>query len=495
MLYALQPKQMECFKLTPLYRGPDAPYCEHIAYGGAAGGGKSYLSRAVCVAAAFKWPGSTTIIFRETEGMVMQNHVNKLRAEVKEIDDGHRLYSWNGEEMCIKWFNGSRTYFGYLRHEEDIFNYQGPEYDIMVFEEGTKYSFNQTRWLSGNRLRATVDGSRPFCLYPSNPGGKGHQWFKRLFIEKLYYETEGEDPEQYTFLQAKLADNQILMQRDPAYARRLDRLPSPWREWQRDGDFGQGAGAALAELNRNVHLIKPFEIPRSWTMFGAFDWGYRHRFSFGWYAVDPDGNVYKVDTVSGIYKLPHEIVAMIRAVVPLERLKYIVAGRDIWSVHRARGLVGPTLWDQFRERGMTCIPADDDRSQGLQNFRDYLAYKGTGPVGPDGKPTDGDPRFCLFDTPMNRFGFRQYENMVPVDESMEDVLKIDCDERGDGGDDLYDETRYGLMSVIVPHSEDFTGDGGSWSHNTLIYEYEKKMRVTDDVPPSVDPQSMGEFYG
>ena len=397
VLYALQPKQMECFRLTPLYRGPDAPYPEHIGYGGAAGGGKSCLARAVAATAAIRWPGSTSIIFRETESIVLENHANRIRAEIPEFDDGHRLYSWNGEQMCLSWFNGSRTYFGFLRHEDDVFRYQGPEYDAMVFEEATKYSFNQVRWLAGNRLRATVPGARPFCLYPSNPGGKGHSWYKRLFIEHLYYDTEGEERHQFAFVQAKLADNQILMERDPAYAKRLDRLPEPWRSWQRDGDFGQGAGAALAELHREKHLIKGFSVPRSWLQFGALDWGYRHRFSFGWYCVGPDGDLYKRETISGIFKLPHEQVSMIRDRVPIKELKYIVAGRDLWSVHRARGIVGPTLWDQFREKGITCIPADDDRSQGLQTFREMLAWKGTGPNG-----EDEDPRFRLFDTEMNR---------------------------------------------------------------------------------------------
>ena len=138
VLYALQPKQLEAYHLTPLapprpgeQRDPDR-YAKHIGYGGAAGGGKSYLARAVAVAAALAWPSCTVIVFRRTRDEVWQNHINKFREEVPEVLGGRRLYSWNGEYLCATWFNGSRIYFGHLRQDDDRYRYQGAEYDVMI---------------------------------------------------------------------------------------------------------------------------------------------------------------------------------------------------------------------------------------------------------------------------------------------------------------------------------------------------------------------------
>lgn len=476
-LYALQPKQLEAYNLTPVGRGPESEGPDNIGYGGAAGGGKSYLSRAVLVSVALQWPGSTSIIFRKTEREVMENHVNKFRMEVPErTPDGERLYTWNGEEMCAIWFNGSRTYFGYLRLDDDVLRYQGPEYDCMVFEEATHYSWYMIQWLTGNRLRATVPMSRPFCLYPSNPGGKGHSWYKRLFVEKLYHADAGEVARDYAFVQARLVDNQVLCRRDPKYALRLNKLPSPWREWQRDGDFGAGAGGAFAELDRHVHFVKPFPIPPHWTQFGAFDWGYRHPFAFGWYAIDEDGGIWKLATITGMRLTVRDIYDRISHKVQVDRLAYIVAGHDLWSQMKARGIEGESLWEQFCNLGMVCTHADIHRIQGYQALVNAVAWKHV----EDGKA--GQPRLRFFDEPGNQLCFKQIENMVSVDNAGEDVLKVDADERGENGDDLYDETRYAVMSARRGSDTwQEPAHTSAFSKEALAYEYNQKMRLTDDL--------------
>jgi len=111
VIYSLQPKQHQVFCLTPLYRLPHESYPTHIGCGGAAGGGKSYLSRTVLAGVALAWPGSTGIIFRSTEKEIKQNHVLKFLAEVPSVIGDEVLYKYNGEDMVINWENGSKTYF------------------------------------------------------------------------------------------------------------------------------------------------------------------------------------------------------------------------------------------------------------------------------------------------------------------------------------------------------------------------------------------------
>src|SRR5438874_1826671 len=140
VLYALQPKQFDVFRLTSVYRRDETPYARHIGCGGAAGGGKSYLARAVLTAVALAWPGSATIIFRGTEKEVETNHVIPFLGEVPVIIDGQPLYRYNGEKMQVQWANGSWTHFGFLRSDRDVFTYLGASYDCEIFDEATTYT-------------------------------------------------------------------------------------------------------------------------------------------------------------------------------------------------------------------------------------------------------------------------------------------------------------------------------------------------------------------
>lgn len=436
VLYALQPKQMEAFGLTPVGCGPDREPFIHIGYGGAAYGGKSVLARTVAAAVALQWPGSSFIIFRETDTQVKRNHVDKFLAEVPEMFDEQRIYKWNGKDMCATWYNGSKTYFGYLKHEKDVFQYQGPAFDGMCFEEATFYSWFQVNWLVGNRLRATVDGVRPFALYPSNPGNRGMFWYKRLFIDQRY--REDERAEEYTFVQSRLKDNVEGQLRDPSYERKLDTLPEPYRSWQRDGNFSAGAGQAFSMLDWRRHIVKPFQIPAHWIHFGSFDWGYAHPFSFGHYVVNEDGTIYKVETVTGHHLLEPQKIERIKSKVPWQKLKYIVAGHDCWAKIKARGEDTPTVAEQWSEAGMHLTQANIDRKMGAAELRRVLDWTASGPI-MNGKPTEGDPRLMFFDTPNNRRCFEQFEAMVADPSDLEDVLKVDADDFGQGGDDFVDE--------------------------------------------------------
>ncbi|KKL96511.1 hypothetical protein LCGC14_1843720, partial [marine sediment metagenome] len=325
-LYALQPKQIEAYNLTPLARphGQDGPV--HIGFGGAAGGGKSHLARVIATSVAFSWPGSSTLIYRETKDDVKKNHVEPFKLEVPQYFEGQKL--WSFADMCLTWFNGSKTYFGYLQHADDVKRAQGPAFDCMIFEEATFYTWFMISWLTGNRLRSSVDGTEPFAFYPSNPGGRGMAWYKRLFIQRRF--RGAERPEDYAFIQAKLADNIELEIRNPSYRRKLDTLPEPHRSWQRDGNFAAGAGSAFSNIDWKRHLVDPFPIPDYWLQFGSFDWGYRHPFSFGHYTVTEDGALFKIETVTGVRLLPHEQIQRIKSIVPVEKLHYVVSGHDAW---------------------------------------------------------------------------------------------------------------------------------------------------------------------
>lgn len=477
-VYALQPQQNKAYCLTPLERPPAMDYPRHIGYGGAAGGGKSYLARAVATAGCLKWPGINVLILRNTRDEVRQNHVNKFLEEVpRKLEAGQRLYSYNGEDMCATFENGSRIYFGFLRDSKDRERYSGNEYDIVIPEESTHYAWEDIRWLVGNRMRATQDYSRPFALYPSNPGRQGHQWYKRLFIDRNYEPSLNEDPSDYAFVQAKVEHNYILQRRDPEYVKMLDTLPEPLRSWLRDGDWEAGLGLALPMLQKSVHLVEPFQVPGHWTKFAAFDWGYAHPFSWGLYARNPDGRVFKMDTLTGRHLQPPQIANAIRSRLDSwglepDDLRYTVADKYAFDEQTALEDGTPTIAETFAQAGILLSRANQQRVHGLNHLRKYLSWK---EMGPDGE--DVTPMLVFFHTEGNKRCFDQLASIATDPDNPEDALKSDADKFGQGGDDHYDETRYAIASLPPPPRSRLSEDPvDAWSAETLEYEAEKKRR-------------------
>lgn len=486
-LYSLQPKQLEVWNLTPLVpvelsvskdRQPT-----RIGYGGAAGGGKSHLTRAVAAGVAMAWPGSVTGLFRRTRSELHRNHITKFLLEIPEKLGLCELRSRDSE---LVWHNGSRTVLGYLRGMRDVTRYQGDEYDCMLFEEATHYEWEVVNWLVSNRLRSSgARGSEPFALFPSNPGGPGHNWFKRWFIDRRYRDDLYEDPQDYVFVQAFLRHNKILQARDPEYIRRLKAQPEPYRSWFLEGDWSKGSQAALPQLDRSVHLVDPFEIPQHWTFFGGFDWGFAHWWIFGFYAASEDGRIYKIDTLRGRRMADREIIKAIVETseargLPLEKLNYVAAGRDIFH-RRGRdvGFEGPTLSERFIEAGIPVTEANNERIHGLRQLREYLQWEGrTLEIG-DTEVAD-DPYLLFFETPGNRKAFENLENMLTDPDRPEDALKVDVDEFGEGGDDDYDETRYAVASrPALAESRLKEQKARAWDPDMLKSESENLRRVKD----------------
>lgn len=208
-----------------------------------------------------------------------------------------------------------------------------------------------------------------------------------------------------------------------------------------------GVGLALPHLSAERHVIPRFPVPNHWTFFGAFDWGFNHPWVFGWYACDTDGNVVKIDTLSGREELPDRICDRILSAFPAAKPGVVIhAGHDIWQKKgKAIGFQGPTIAETLQMHGLQIIEANNARVLGLNNFRAYTEIK-PDLVDREGRPVPIRPRFVWMDTDGNRKSLAQCQAMQIDPKDLEDVLKVDADPAGRGGDDFYDENRYALMS-------------------------------------------------
>ena len=257
----LQPKQKEFLRKvenTPI-----------VFFGGAKGGGKSHGLRSIMLLRRFQYPNSNGAIFRKTFPELEANHIRPLFQQFPEL----RQY-WNESKKLLTLPNGSTLQCCYCSSEKDIDLYQGREFHDLAIDEAGQWTEAMFRKLQGSN-RSSKPGIAAKTLLTGNPGGPGHKWLKRLFIEQRY--NERERPIDYAFIQALVDDNPDLVLNDPDYVARLESEPNPsLRKAYRLGSWDIFAGQYFSEITREVHVIKPFNIPRHWNRFGAYDYGFNH---------------------------------------------------------------------------------------------------------------------------------------------------------------------------------------------------------------------------
>lgn len=435
-----QPGPQTSFKNSDVYE---------LLYGGAAGGGKTWaLSHE---GLQYAVDGGRALYLRRTFPE-LQEVIDLLIPKIREHGG-----TWQEQKKRATFPNGGVLQFGFCQTYREVLQYQGQQFGWIGYDELGLVAEERVWTYLISRNRGI--GKLPKRMRASaNPGGVGHHWIKRRFIatcapDGTAYDYKLPNGQRATrgFIQSFLKDNKALVENDPEYADRLEMLPDLEKRWLKDGDWNAGAGAALTELARERHLVKPYVIPSHHRWFGAFDWGYNHPFSFGFYAVDEDGNITKVETVSGRRLQPNEIARRIKEAG--KRLAefgfrgeydYIVAGHDCWADVKARSENIPTIAEAFYDEGLTLDRANISRVAGVQNMRRYLRWK-------DADNKEHNPRFRMFRTEQNLKGYEVLETRISDPQHPEDILKTDADQQGDGGDDFYDETRYGLASrPIIP---------------------------------------------
>ena len=282
---------------------------KYIGFGGARGGGKSWAVRVKAILLCLKYAGIKCMIVRKTYAELTANHivpmVELLHCYAPKKDD--RIASYNDAKKTITFSNGSTILFRYCDNEKDAERFQGTEVDVLFVDEATHQS--EEKW---KKLTACVRGVNKFPkrIYATmNPGGEGHAWVKRLFIDRNFH--RGENANDYVFIKSKVTDNTALMRENPDYIDQLEALPPQLRKMWLEGDWDVASGMVFEEFRNDpdhyldrqwTHVIEPFEIPDSWKIYRGFDFGYNKPFSCQWFAVDTDGVVYNILELYGCQK-------------------------------------------------------------------------------------------------------------------------------------------------------------------------------------------------
>ena len=357
----------------------------HIAFGGARGGGKSWAVRAKAKLLAFRYPGIRILIVRRTYPELYNNHINILRKEM------FGVAKYNDKEKIMTFPNDSTISFSYCASDKDLDRLQGVEYDVIFLDEATQLSEFQMRAIVAC-VRAVNDYPKRI-YYTCNPGGKGHSYIKRLFIDKRY--NEGEDPSEYFFIQSLVTDNTALMEADPEYIRQLESLPPKLRDAWRYGDWNIFEGQFFEDFIDNpdgyedrkfTHVIPSFDVPRTWNVYRSYDFGYNKPFSCAWWAVDYEGVIYRILELYGCTKNPNEGVKwtpekQFSEIAKIEREHPWLKGRNI------QGVADPSIWDTSRgdsvadtaaKYGIWFTPGDNKRTPGWMQMHYRFAFDENG---------------------------------------------------------------------------------------------------------------------
>lgn len=379
------------------------------------------------LAYGLEYPGATIYLFRETYDDLEANLIHEWKEKVPE-----QLYTYNESKHIATLVNKSTVRFRYVKSYQDAKKYQGRSIDFLGVDELTKHAEESIQELLScvrspkgfpARFRATC-----------NPGGIGHSWVKKRYIEATNKgELEVEDPvsgNTVAFIPARVYDNKQIMDNDPAYVRRLENLPEAKRKAYLMGDWDSFEGQAFEEWHDDIHIVKPFTIPETWKKFRAIDYGRTAPFCCLWFAIDPDNHLF---VYREAYEAGLDAVEQAKLVTHLsfgEKIEYTALDSACWIPNQH----GESIADTYTDNGVYCEQAHKNRLNGKDRVHAWLK------VMKDSKGVEYS-RLRIFENCRNLI---RTLPALPLDER--DIEDVDTDAE----DHAYDTLRYGVMSCPEP---------------------------------------------
>ncbi len=417
-----------------------------VLYGGAAGGGKSYAMLADPLRYLSHPQFSGLLLRRTTEEL--RELVWKSQELYPKIIPGIK---WSERKMQWTAPSGGRLWLSYLDRDDDVLRYQGLSFCWIGFDELTQWPTPFAWDYLRSRLRSIAPDLPVFMRATTNPGGAGHVWVKKYFVDPSPPGTEfwavdsegntlifpkghtkeGKPLFQRKFIPAKLFDNPYLAKTGD-YETMLLSLPENQRKRLLEGNWDVAEGAAFPEFNRDIHVVKPFDIPKNWPKFRACDYGYGSYSAVLWFAVAPDGQlvIYRELYVSKV--LAKDLA---NKVLYLEEgdgtILYGVLDSSCW--HR-RGDTGPSLAEQMITQGCRWRPSDRSAGSRISGKNElHRRFQVQEAFGDE----IAQPGLVIFHSCINLVSQLP---TIPLDPKNPEDVNTKSE------DHLYDALRYGIMS-------------------------------------------------
>ncbi|MCI0489375.1 MAG: phage terminase large subunit [Blastocatellia bacterium] len=442
--YVPQPKQLQFHSAARECDLADGP--TEIGYGGVRGESKTHAAVAQVMLDDCQRIEGLKFLWVRKVGKAVRESFNDLRRRLL-MRVAHDYRAQSGVIELTD--TGATVVLGHFKHENDIDNYLGLEYDGILIEEATQLSAAKHRDIKTCR-RTSKTNWRPRTYYTFNPGGVGHAHIKQL----LYTPYKNENEIDTRFIFARRGDNRFI---DSDYQKSLDDLVGWQRKAWRDGDMEIAAGQFFTNWRHEKHVFNhgEFELLSHWPVWCSMDYGFTHP-TVVYLLTRNEGKIYIVDEHYQAGWLPRRHAPAIenmlaRHGVTLNRLDAFVAGADVFA--KGKDKEGKTIADQYEELGIRLEPANDDRINGAGELLELLGDDSVDPPIPH--------RLEISDLCVKLIEClpgMQHDPRRP-----EDVLKVDANEDGEGGDDTYDSGRYGVMYSTAPVISGYLGLGSTKS--------------------------------
>lgn len=336
---------------------------DEVLFGGAAGGGKSYAQLMDAFIYATKYPKSKQLMLRRTyselEKSLIRVHLDMYPTSI---------YRYNSTAHSGKFTNGSIIDFGYLDTKADLLQYQSAEYDVIRFDELTHFTEDVYTYML-SRIRGANDFPKA-VKSSTNPGSVGHYWVKARFIDpappfEMWTTDAGTSR---VFIPALVQENKMLMEKDPNYLKRLENLTEKDKQALLYGNWDIYEGQYFTEWRAEVHVIKPFEIPKHWKKYFTMDYGLDMLAGYV-IAVDTYGRAYVTKEVYKPNLIISAAAAEIKQLCAGEDISHYYAPPDMWN---RRQDTGKSVAEIFLENGIMLTKSNNDRVHGWFTLKEYL---------------------------------------------------------------------------------------------------------------------------
>lgn len=339
-------------------------------------------------------PGWRGILFRRTYKQ-LADIVARTRKWFPRIFPGAKFnagdYRWtfpDGEEFLLR----------HMWNITDYENYHGHEYPFLAFEELSNWLNDECYEAMKSCSRSSHPGMPRKIRATTNSWGAGHTWIKNYFINAAPVgQAVATGVLERVHIQGDVLENKALLAADPDYVARLDAIKDEnKRKAWRYGSWDIVAGTYFGDVwDATVHVIPPFEVPRSWTITRNHDWGSTRPFAWLWVAESngdpamlsgerwqpPRGTLVVVGEYYGWNGQPNAGLRL--TTEEMARRTLATEHRFPWGPWIREGVGDPSLWtridgvslaDKLLNAGLSMKPAPHvSRVQGWQECFDLLA--------------------------------------------------------------------------------------------------------------------------
>jgi hypothetical protein len=388
-------------------------------------------------------------------GILFRESYPQLADVVKKSKRWFRLFfpaaKWNEQDYAWTFPGGERLLFRYGVTEDDYWNYHGHEYPWIGFEELTNWRSLAFYEMMMSCCRSSSPGMPRMVRATCNPYGRGHGVVKERFeisddprerAGRIIVDLTGR---QRTYVHGDISENTTLLKNDPDYLLTLQATKDPNRRkaWLL-GRWDINIGAFLeGAWDPERDIVKPFSIPSHWKVWMAMDWGFKHPYSVGWYAKDPEGKTYRFRELYGCAKdektgkwLPNVGTKETPDTVA-KRIKAREEHDERVGLDISLRITGPDLFQKgAAQYGVQLVQAQMFRRHGIA-FRPWWAGKGSRKAGAMlVRQTIENGEFAVFST-CEHF-IRTVPTLEPHPDDPDDVDT-------DGEDHCFDELKAALM--------------------------------------------------